>query len=325
MAAAELDPNHQCKGITDQLTDEEKKIPNAKLTGYIIETAKSCLDSLSQIHDNVVACKKTKDSVDTVEVGLNNLIKMFKLMMRLTKQDTDGIIPTTEICKESILNIFKNGYKKECNDVIWKTVKKAYNAATVLQFVQLYRTWKAISAASNVIESEDEYNCKFKKINEKIQKMQSIVIEFVEICETQPEDTRIPVMMSDIKRLYNFMISKVNDIRVRINGHIQQLNFTSKSAALNSVHNAVIAVGEGYQLWTIFENLSLHTKWLGIMSVGLRSIFGICKAAEFLISENKLKELQKDLKNANYLKETLDDLFEEVEWASYCTFNKLLS
>ena len=150
MAAAKFDHNHQCKGIKDQLTDTEKKSSTISkiMVAYIVTRSTYCANLLSQLRDNMAALKKTKDIVDTVETGLNSLVDMFKLMMRSAKQDTDGIITTVlEISKESILNTFKSGYSKECNEMIWKMMVEADNVATVLQFLQLCRAWRAISAA----------------------------------------------------------------------------------------------------------------------------------------------------------------------------------
>ena len=300
MAAAEF-------GIKDQLTDEKKNSITGKMAAFITSRVLSCSYLLSQLRYNMIALKKTKDTVDTVEAGLDNLVKMFNFMMRSAKQDTYGIITTVlEISKESILNIFKNGYEKQCNDMIWKMVVDASNVATVLQVLQLYRTWEAISAASNVIEDES----KFKVINANLQKMESMVEKFVEICETQPEDTTIPAMERKIDKLYHSTTSKICDIRLEINGHIQELDIFSSSAAVDSVYNTVTAVAKGYQLWSTFENLSSLSKFFGVMSLGFSSILGVWNAAVFLISKEKLKELRKDVRNVNHLKETLDDLQE---------------
>ena len=145
-----------------------------------------------------------------------------------------------------------------------------------------------------------------------MEKMKSMVEKFMKLCETQPKDTTIRALRMKIDMLYHYTISKISDIRLEINGHIQELDIVSSSAAIDSVCNTVTAVAKGYQLWNTFGNLSSLSKLLGVMSLGLHSIFVVWNAAVFVISQDELNELRKDLRHVNHLKEILDNLYHSV-------------
>ena len=335
MATAESEPKLDFDQYKDQLTDEEKKGSIGKMFSYITTVVSSGF-SLSQVHDSIVAIENMKSYVGKFEALLENLIKDskpkediikeaqdfhaknctglngnfdFGPLIQLTALDTDEETCVLMEKMKTLLEDFKEKQQRASDDVIIKMGKADGIAATV-QFVKLYFAWKAISAASNVLEDNKD---KFKLINKKMQKMESMVTELVEICETQPEDKSIGRKMAKINSLFTSTISKISDIRVKINGHIQRIELVSDYAAVDIVSNTLTAASRGYQLWNVFESLSLPTKWLGAMTVAMFGFFGVCNAAVFVMSQDKLKELRKDLREANYLKETLVDLHEQAE------------
>jgi hypothetical protein len=227
--------------------------------------------------------------------------------IELTEYTKDGVGDLEKI-KEQILNVFKDQQQQASDDLILK-MGKADSIAAIVQFVKLYFAWKAISAASNVLEDKN----KFKLINEKLQKMESMVTELVEICETRPEDKSINRRMRKVNTLFTSTTKKISDVKVEINGNIQRLELLSDYAIVDAVSNTVTAVGRAFQLWSVFGDLSSPTKWWGAMAVGMYSFFGVSHVAVFVISQDKLKELRKDLREAISLQEALDDLHEQAE------------
>ena len=330
----ELNFEELTSGVKNQLTDEEKKSNLGKMASYIDSTLKSGL-SIMKVFESVMALNKMKSHVGRVESLLDKLIKTtnstddiikeaqdfhsknctgvmdnfdFGPHIELTRLDMPNDIDDGENIKTQILNVLKDQQRQASDKLIVK-MAKANGVAATIQLMKLYYAWKTISAASNVIEDKN----KFTLINKNLQRMESMVMELVEICETQPEDKSIDRRMTKINTLFTSTISKISDVTVEINGHIQRLELTADYAAVDVVSNSVTALSQGFQLWSAFEELSSPTKWLGILNVAMNGVFGVANAAVFLISQDKLKELRKDLREAVYLRETLDDLRQQAE------------
>lgn len=337
MSTAQSKPelnSEQLSALLNQLTDEEKKGNMGKIASYIDSALKSGL-SIMKVVDSVLALNKMKSHVGRVESLLEKLIKTtncrediikeaqefhtknctgvmdnfdFGPHIELTRLDMPNDIDEGENIKTQILNVLKDQQRQASDNLILKMTKVNCVAATI-QLMKIYMAWKTISAASNVIKDKN----KFTLINKNLQRMESMVMELVEICETQPEDKSIDRRMTKINTLFTSTISKISDVEVKINGHIQRLELTADYAAVDVVSNSVTALSQGFQVWSAFGELSSPTKWLGIFNVAMHGVFGLANAAVFLISQDKLKELRKDLREAVYLRETLDDLRQQAE------------
>ena len=323
-------------GIEGQLTDKEKEGHYGKMLSYILRTVEAGF-SIAGIYDGLAALNKMKNHIGKVEDLLDKLIETshskediikeaqnfhaknctgvmdnidFGPHLDLTELNPTNAVSEAQQIKTQVLNIFKDKQREASNNQI-KNMMKANAVAAVVQLVKIYIAWKSISAASNVIEDKN----KFVQINKNLQRMETMVIELVEICETQLEDKSIDRRMTKINSLFTSTISKISDITLKINGHIQRLDLISDYAAVDVVSNAVTAVSQAYQLWSLFENLSSPSKLLGALSVATYGVFGVANVAVFVISQDKLKELRKDLREAVYLRETLDDLRQQAEVA----------
>ncbi|CAB3996296.1 Hypothetical predicted protein [Paramuricea clavata] len=288
-------------GVEDQLTDKEKKGHYEKMISYILSTVKAGC-SITKVFDGLTALEKMKNHVgvmDTPDFGPH--IDLMELNTASAESEAEKI-------KTQILNVFKDK-QREASDNLIINMAKANAIATTVQFVKIYFAWKTISAASNVIEDKN----KFVQINKNLQRMETMVMELMEICETQPEDKSINRRMTKINSLFTSTISKISDITVKINGHIQRLDVVIDYAAVDVVSNSITALRQAYKLWSVFENLSSPSKWLGALSVAMYGVFGVANAAVFVISRDRLKELQKDLREVVYLRKTLDDLHQQAE------------
>ena len=338
MATTESKSEPNFKELSDadknQLTDEEKKGNKGRMESYI----KSILGTgfpIAKVIDGVRTLNKMKDHVGRVELVLDKLIKTtnsrddilkgtqefhtmtctgvmdnldFGPHIELTTLDTANVGDEGEKIKAQILNVLKDK-QRQASDELIMNLAKVNCAAAAFQLKKLHDAWKTILAASNVIEDKN----KFALINKNFQRMESMVIKLEEICETQPDDKSIDRRMTKINTLFTSTISKISDVEVKINGHIQRVELTADYAAVDAISNSVSALSQCFQLWSAFGELSSPTKVLGILNVAVYGVFGVANAAVFMISQDTLKELRKDLREAVYLRESLDDLRQQAE------------
>lgn len=338
MATTESKSEPNFKDLSDavknQLTDEEKKGNLGKIANYI-ENAVACGFSISKVIDDVVVLNKINDHVGRVESLLDKRIKTtnsrhdilkeaqefhtknctgvmdnldFGPHIELTTLDMPNVANEGEEIKAQILNVLKDQQRQASDELIIK-MAKANCVVAAIQFMKFFFAWKTISAASNVIEDKN----KFALINKNLQRMESMVMELVEICETQPKDKSIVHKMMKINTLFTSTISKISDVEVKINGNIQRVELTADYAAVDVLSNSVSVLSQCFQLWSAFRELSSPTKVLGILNVAVYGVLGVANAAVLMISQDTLKKLRKDLREAVYLRETLDDLRQQAE------------
>ena len=219
---------------------------------------------------------------------------------------------TTEIekVKEQILEGFANHRQQESNKLIANIVKGNV-FVVVCQLLKIYVAWKKISEASNVINDSDKFN----QINKNLNRMKEMVSALVKLCDENPADKSIDRRMTKINSLFTSTLSKISDIRVTIEGHIQRLDLLGDHAAVDTVINFATAASQGFQVWSAWENLDSLNKICGTVSVAMFTFFGTANVATFIITQNELKDLRKDIKEASRLKEALDDLRNEAEQA----------
>ena len=337
IAKPETEKNfEQLSAVGNQLTDEEKKGNLGKMAYYIETVCKSGF-SVMGVYDSLNALNKMNSHLGDVESLLDKLLKTtnstddiikeaqefhtknctgvmdnfdFGPHIELTRLDMPNDTDGREYIKTQILKVLKDQQQQQSDNLIVRMIETNCIAAAG-QFFKIYSAWNTIKAASNVIEDKN----KFTVINEKLQRMESMVIELVRICETHSEDMKTSVMgkMAKINSCATKIITKINGIGIKINGHVKDLQSTTDHAAVDAVANSFTALSQGFQLWSTFQQLSSPTKWLGIFNVAMQSAFGLLHGAVFLISQDKLKELRKDLREADYLREVVENLWEEAE------------
>ena len=340
MSIAQSEPEQnfeQLSAVGNELTDEEKKGNLGKMA-YYIETVFKSGFSVMGVYDSLNALNKMNSHLGDVESLLDKLLKTtnstddiikeaqefhtknctgvmdnfdFGPHIELTRLDMPNDTDGREYIKTQILKVLKDQQQQQSDNLIVRMTETSCIAAAG-QFLKIYLAWKTISAASNVIEEKK----KFTLINENLQRMESMVMELVRICETHPEDKSVNRRSAKINSLASFTVSKIKDLRIKINGHVEHLEYTADHAAVDAVANSLTAVIQGFQLWSTFQHLSSPTKWLGILNVSMQSAFGLLHGAVFLISHDKLKELRKDLREADYLREVVENLWQQAESAT---------
>ena len=90
--------------------------------------------------------------------------------------------------RDAISNAIKDFQKKESNRVITDMVYASALVA-VFQCVKLFMAWKTIPSASNLIESKPN---DFTVINSKLQRMEQLVTELVDLCERDQTIAQFP-------------------------------------------------------------------------------------------------------------------------------------
>ena len=177
--------------------------------------------------------------------------------------------------------------------------------------------WKTISTASNLIDSSPN---EFSTINSKLQRMEQLVTDLVDTCERDPRNRGIPLKMGRINTHFNSTLSKISDLRIKIDGQIQRVDLMADYAAVDGVVNLVTAGTQGFQLFHTWNNLTSFTRGLALTSIAVFTGLAAANAGTYVLSQQTLKKLRRDLNEAVRLQNMLQDLFEQAEQA----FNEIV-
>lgn len=175
--------------------------------------------------------------------------------------------------------------------------------------LKLYIAWKRISEASNILEDKSE----FAAINRNLERLQKMVVEFLDLCKSQADDKSVAKRYMRINILFASTQTGVSNLKVKIDGHIQRLDLLADPSAINGVVNLTTAGAQAnFQPWRTWEMLTSPTKALGTASVALFTALGLLNFGAFYLSRNALKDLRKDLNEAIRLQDLLLDLHHQA-------------
>ena len=219
----------------------------------------------------------------------------------------DEIPTATGNTNKLILDSVKKYQQDRSNELI---TNMAIGSAVVAacQVLKLYMAWKKISEASNLLESKNE----FTAINRNLERLQRMVVEFLDLCNGQPHDRSIAQRMMRINTLFTSTLAKISNLRVKIDGHIQRLDLLADYSAIDGVVNLTTAGTQAFQLWHTWEMLTSFTKAVATASVALFTVLGLGNFGTFCLSRNTLKDLRKNLNEAVRLQDLLQDLHEQA-------------
>ena len=330
--------------MRDELPEEERKGNMGKILGYVLDLCQSGW-SFRQALSNVGEMCTLGEHIETIEAMLGRITEdgkdaILRAVDYQKKNATEAMlehcwnelgIPLLELyeriaedkitdhqkTKEAILNAIKDFQKKESNKVITDMV---YGSAfvAVFQCVKLYMTWKTISNASNLIDSNPN---EFSTINSKLQRMEQLVTDLVDTCERDPRNRGIPLKMGRINTHFNSTLSKISDLRIKIDGQIQRVDLMADFSAMDGVVNLVTAATQGFQLFHTWNNLTSFTKGLALANIAVSTGLAAANAGTYyVLSQQTLKKLRRDLNEAVRLQNMLQDLFEQAEQA----FNEIV-
>lgn len=329
--------------MRDELPEEERKGNMGKILGYVLDLCQSGW-SFRQALSNVGEMCTLGEHIETIEAMLGRITEDGKdaILRAVDYQKKNATEAMLEYCwnelgisllelheriaedkitdhqktKEAILNAIKDFQKKESNKVITDMV---YGSAfvAVFQCVKLYMAWKTISTASNLIDSSPN---EFSTINSKLQRMEQLVTDLVDTCERDPRNRGIPLKMGRINTHFNSTLSKISDLRIKIDGQIQRVDLMADYAAVDGVVNLVTAGTQGFQLFHTWNNLTSFTRGLALTSIAVFTSLAAANAGTYILSQQTLKKLRRDLNEAVRLQNMLQDLFEQAEQA----FNEIV-
>ena len=330
--------------MRDELPEEERKGNMGKILGYVLDLCQSGW-SFRQALSNVGEMCTLGEHIETIEAMLGRITEDGKdaILRAVDYQKKNATEAMLEYCwnelgisllelheriaedkitdhqktKEAILNAIKDFQKKESNKVITDMV---YGSAfvAVFQCVKLYMAWKTISTASNLIDSSPN---EFSTINSKLQRMEQLVTDLVDTCERDPRNRGIPLKMGRINTHFNSTLSKISDLRIKIDGQIQRVDLMADFSAVDGVVNLVTAATQGFQLFHTWNNLTSFTKGLALANIAVSTGLAAANAGTYyVLSQQTLKKLRRDLNEAVRLQNMLQDLFEQAEQA----FNEIV-
>ena len=320
--------------LKDELPDDEKNGNIGKIIMYIadlcqtgwsfrqayqnlgkLSTLGRHLEKVGRMLDNM-----TRDSKETILQVLDYQKKnctedMIKYcydeqgfsLMELYKDIAQDKITKHEQTKEMILDAMKSFHQQESDKMISDMVKgSAFVAA--FQSVKIYIAWKKISAASNVIEDRSEFDA----IQNNLKKMEKMVTEFLDLCETKPNDASVNRKMMRINTLYTSTLGKISNLRVNIDGHIQCLDLQADYSMEDGAVNLASAATQGFQLWHTWSDLSSIIKGIGVASVAAFMALALGNYKVYQLSQDALIDLRKYLNEVNRLQNMLQDLHDQA-------------
>lgn len=321
--------------MRDQLPEEEKNGNVGKIITYMLDLLQSGW-SFRHAQENVGELCRLGQHIETLqqlpETGGEAILKVREFRKENSTQEwidsylrhlpeiisldesfdeEDKITTDHENTNKLILDSVKRYHQNRSNEMITNMVTgSAWVAA--FQALKIYMAWKTISKASNLImENPNE----FTTIDNKLQTMKSIVLEVLELCDRNPKDRSVSQKMMRINTLFTSTLGKINNLRVKIDSHIQRLDLVADYSAIDGVVNLATAGTQAFQLWHTWENLSSYTKSLAMASIVVFTVLGLGNFRAFFLSQDTLKDLRKDLKEAIRLQHMLEDLHEQAAQA----------
>lgn len=143
-----------------------------------------------------------------------------------------------------ILDSVKRYQQDRSNDLISDMAKGSAVVAS-FQALKLFIAWKRISEASNLLEDTNE----FTAINRNLERLQRMVVEFLDLCNREPDDNSIAQRNMRINTLFTSTLAKVSNLKVKIDGHIQRLDLLADYSAINGAMNIATAGTQAFQPW----------------------------------------------------------------------------
>ncbi|PFX22431.1 hypothetical protein AWC38_SpisGene13063 [Stylophora pistillata] len=326
------------KKMRNELPEEERDGNMGKILGYIadlcqsgrsfqqaltnvgdistlgehIETIKDMLENITEDGKEAILRAVDYQKRNASEAMLEHCRNQFGFSLpELRERIAENKITDHQKTKDAILNAMKDFQKKESNKAITDMVYRSGPIA-VFQFVRLYMSWKTISSASNLIESNPH---SFSMISGSLQKMEQRVIELVEICERDPKNPKILKKIVVINSHFTSISSQINSLHIKIDGQIQRVNLMADYATVDGVVNLATSMTQGFQLLQLWDKLNSFTKGFGVVSVAVFMGFTAANAGTYVLSQQTLETLRRDMKEAVDLQNALQDLFEQAEQA----------
>lgn len=324
--------------MRDELSEEEKKGNVGKMVNYIFDLCQSGW-SFRKAHQNVGELCTLDQHLKTIESKLEELAEggkeaILEALDYQKKNSTQAMkdyyydklslslhelydhvagdkITKHEKTKKLILDSLKSYQQDRSNELVKNMVRNSAVVA-VLQAVKIYWAWKKISNASNVIKENPN---EFTTINRNLEKMEGMVVEFLDLCERNPRDSRVNPKMRKINTLFTKTLGKISSLRAKIDGHIQRLDLIADYSVIDGIVNAATAVTHGFQLWQTWANLTSYTKFIGSAMTAVFVGFAVANFTECYLSRNTLEDLRKDLREVNRLQDMLDDLHDQADQA----------
>lgn len=303
--------------VEDKLPEEEK----TGIKGQIIAFIKACttctdawsfvesIKDIKEMNNLEKHMEKVKNLLDNTACGGKEAIlraydylkqhcpKLQELFLKGVKKEN--------IMKENILDAMKSFHKQQVQKMItsW-AILSAVTAA--IQFLKLFLVWNEVANASNVIPNPE----KFASIEEKLKKMETMVTEFLDLCETTPDDVAgIELKYGDIGVEYDSIIGEIDDLKCKINEKIQPLRLLATSSKVDGYAHAANAVTGAYYLWRTWSVLTSPTVRVlsAVMVFAFTGLaFGSYKVTQ--LTHDKLKDLRKCLGEVNRVRAALVDL-----------------
>lgn len=326
--------------IRDKLSEEEKKGNGGKFIEYVYDVVHNDGWSFCQAQKHVrEVCKlrqheATLEQLPDVGEGAIQKVREFRKensseewsvsylrhvsetlstnqLDELYEEVATEITTTNANTNKLVLDSVKQYTRQRSNELITDMVKGSASV-TAYQALNIYMAWKTISKASNLIlENENE----FHRINRSLERMEKSVVDFLRLCDGDPDDRTLYRKMMRISALFTSILDKITNLKVNIDGHIQRLDLLADNSVIDGFTNLATAVSQGYQLWHTWEKLSSFTKALAVASVAVFTFLGLGDFRTSRLSRNILMDLRKDLNEAKRFQDMLEDLHEKAEEA----------
>jgi len=200
------------------------------------------------------------------------------------------------------------------SDMAFEIIKRGAYAKSffaVMQFFNLYGSWKAISTAENVIE---ETKSNFPEIEENISSLVRETVELSSMMKTydditdEAEKSRIAqtviLIADEMDYIYSDTKTLLDDIKVEISGIKVKLDLYADKAAENaftSVVHGITSIWQYLQLPDIGNRLSILPLSLSFIFFGLAA----ANTASFVLTREELEKVRECMRDIRELEKKL--------------------
>ena len=136
--------------------------------------------------------------------------------------------------------------------------------------------------------------------------MEEKIEEVKKLIRADPSDRAIERKLNRIQSLLSKTSSIINKVEAKIDGKVRKICLTIDRSCETMVTNVAQVLTEGLQLSLTWSDINSHTKYLGMILIACRALLVAGNVSVYVLSKEKLEELQKKQEKIKDITETLD-------------------
>ena len=245
---------------------------------------------------------------ESIEAMLRRVESKYK-KMSVEQRRLFEEIKHDKMTMEQMMASVKSFHQQERKKIIPDALK-GMAALVVLQFVNVYMAWNRVSDAIDL----DEYE--FTRINQEVEKIELLVNQFCGLQGQSSQDIRSAFKkLKRIKNLCRSTLSRINSLKVEINGEKQRLGLQRDQSYQACMSNLDSAATQAQRLSENWSDLPPPMKVLQGLCAVFYAILAFNDYQTSRRSQHSLNFLRNKLLEVNRQQDKLQDLLDQAEEA----------